>query len=106
MASLTSKPCVHNYVHNYLRLQYLQVRIVRTLAARELVALSSLNSEERDHKPQSQEKPQNDHLGFHNDSFRFCVTAGSNSKPCVTVTEYDSALFINKCCIRRLQQNA
>lgn len=106
MASLTSKLCVQNYVHKYLRLQYLQVHAVRTLVARELLALNSVNSEERDHKPQSQGKPQNDHLGFHNDSFWFCVTAGSNSKPCITVTEHGGALLRNRSCVRRLQQNA
>jgi len=32
------------------------MRIVRTFAARELLALGSLNSEETDHKPHYQEK--------------------------------------------------
>lgn len=72
--------------------------------ARELLALDSLNSEETGHKPHYQEeKPRNDDIGFLNDGLLFCVAVGSNRKPCITVTECDSALFIKKSCIRRLQ---
>lgn len=76
------------------------MHIERTFATRELLAFDSLNSEETDRKPQYQEKPQNDHLGFLNDSLVFCFTVGSIIKPCVTVTESDDAIFIKKSCMR------
>lgn len=74
----------------------LEIHIVRPLAAGELLALDSLNSEGTDHKPHYQEKkkPQNDHRGFLNDGLLFCVTVGSNCNRCVTVTEYEGAVFI------------
>lgn len=83
VASLTSKRSVRNYLMIGISLDMCCKDIC---SAREWLALDSLNSEKTDHKPHYQEKkPQNDHIGFLNDSLLFRVTVGSSYKPCITV---------------------
>lgn len=70
------------------------------------MALDSLNSREADHKPHSQKEKSHKiiMLVSLNDGLLFCITVGSNCKPCMTVTEYNTALLVQKACIRTLQQ--